>query len=224
MKILFAVVFSIVAIGLIQYSYAYNIIEVIPSQACMTLIKHNMTSGCPTIKELAKWDNSNQHLSGKFIVLHNGQWVRQHPQVLNHWAWYKNQTVCVDCLLPLGSPDEFKTIIIEPRDFTYILQGTTVTNNTLASFHSRYMPDCFTATIAYSPALLNDTINYMKSNCTAKLLFHENSTINVPHSTALDYKSAYVYTLANWLKSNNNIHMQNCIIHKCVTKSLDRKW
>lgn len=147
---------------------------VVQSELCQKMIQNHINSTCPTDDKLIKYDTSNQHISGKFVNK-NGIVIRTNAQVTNHYQFYTKETVCVDCTGNLSSPDLFKMIILEPHGFTFIDKYQTVSSNSWNSYTDRSMQGCNTATIAYSDALLNDTITYLESECT-KTSFNNNST------------------------------------------------
>src|SRR5690349_6613233 len=64
-----------------------NLITVDLSKECLTLLKHNETSNCPTYQKIYKFDNSNQVISGKFVTI-NGFFQRLPTNTVEHWAMY----------------------------------------------------------------------------------------------------------------------------------------
>lgn len=199
----------------------YPIIMVIPSESCQKVIKYHMKSDCPTDDMLIKYDTSNQLISGHFITK-DGITVRTNPEVKNHWVWYKNETVCVDCTGDFMNPDLYKMIIIEPHGFTFIDKYALVPNHQWNSYSDRHMAGCNTATIAYSDSLLNDTIHYMESNCTITKF---NSTkINVIPSQPWDfdnpYSSLHYKSTIDLIKK---VSIGNCI-NGCTVTTSTKKW
>jgi len=192
----------------------YPVIFVIRSESCQKMIQYHIKSSCPTDDLIMKYDTSDQHISGKFIVK-NGITVRTEPQIKNHYQFYTKETVCIDCNGNLALPDLFKTIILESHDFTYIDKYATVGNNKWQSFNDRHMAGCNTATIAYSDALFNDTISYLESNCTR---------------TSFNGTTNHVIQDQPWSWNNpfSSIHQQNLVssikgIGNCITKQCDVK-
>lgn len=177
----------------------YPVIMVISSEICQKMIQNHINSTCPTDDKLIKYDTSNQHISGKFVTI-NGITTRTNAQVINHYQFYTKETVCVDCSGNLSDPDLFKIIILEPHGFTFIDKYQVVPNNTWNSYSDRNMQGCNTATIAYSDALLNDTISYLESECT-KTSFNNNSTHTIQlHPFSFDNPTSSLHQI-NYLKS-----------------------
>lgn len=216
--------FLIVLLGMLHFfptaqaaPLKYNILAVVYSEGCETMLNHHLNTTCPTLDKIWKYDTSNKAVSGKLIIDH-GKFVRTIPQVKNHYMWYINMTVCVDCELDLFSYSTIKTIFIEPSSFTYITKDQVIKNShNFYSYSNRYVSsDCSTSTIGYSDSLLQDTISYMLSNCT-HTSYSGNQT-NTIKDTPIDYKNAPAYKYQNWLdKIKQTTHTGNCITKKCDT-------
>ena len=224
-----------------QTTLRYHILAVEYSEGCQTMINHNLTSSCPVLNQIWKYDTSNKYISGNIILSH-GKYIRSNPQIKNDYLWYNDSKtiVCVDCNLPLDKPDVFQTIFIEPSSFVYINKTQTLNNtNTWTSFSNRYVsPDCISSTIGYSDFLLNDTINYMLSNCTITNI-HNNQT-NFIKQTPFQYNNPFSSLhMQTYLKElmhghdffNGNhtlggLGIGNCINIKCDYKDPYRnpKW
>jgi len=204
-----------------QNSTRYNILAVEYSQGCTTMIKNNIISDCPPLIKIYKYDTTNKNISGKFVIVKD-KMIREKPEITNHYMFYKNMVVCIDCKIDLFHPDLVKTIFLEPTNFIYTNKNEVVTKNTFTTYTDRYVSeDCSTSTIAYSDRMLNDTINYMLSGCT-KTSLHLNQTNNVPYHPP-DYKDSIWYKYKAWLDTIKQLHNQNCIFKKCVTPST-KKW
>lgn len=136
------------------------------SGTCETMNKQGLAD-CPSVKDLMKYDTSNQNISGKFVS-HNGIYTRTPPQVKNNWIIYAHSTkpvVCVECTFDILASNQAKQIIIQPKDFTFVNKTAIVSKNMWVSWQGRYMQGCDVATIGNRPGLLNDTISYMLSGC-----------------------------------------------------------
>lgn len=186
----------------------YNMIMIIPSELCTVAIKNHVKTDCPPLENLTKYDNSNQHISGYFYTKDGSTLERSNPQVKNHWQYYgyTNHTiVCVYCTGNYLTTDLYQTIIIEPVSFEYaphsfisVPYNVPIYNSTsgnftniqyqqneidagLTTFFNRQVLGCNTATISYSDKLLNDTINYLESDC-KKTNFNQTKTYSPPNS------------------------------------------
>lgn len=194
----------------------YNILAVEYSESCQRMLDHGDNSTCPTLDKIWKYDTSNKNISGK-LVWDGKEFLRSNPQVKNHYIWYDTIQVCVACNVPLGNPDLFKTIFIEPSGFTYITKDQEVKNShIITTFTNPYIsPDCMTATVGYSDFLLNDTIHYMLNNCIGQH-FINNQTKTVKE-TPPDYKNSISYKQKAYTDSALKSSKGNCITKKCDT-------
>lgn len=217
-----------------NYTYSTSklpILLISLSNTCEILDKHNM-KGCPPVKDLIKYDNSNQLVSGQFVS-HNGIYTRNPPQLKHNWLAYQysNHTIiCVECAFDVTATDKSKQIIIQPNSFSFVNKSETESNNAYYNFIGRSMQGCDTATIANLPGLLNDTIHYMLSGCLAsKTGFHgiENHTRTLhpfsydnPYSTlhqdALlkSMMQGHTYDFGN--KTSGGRGPPDCIRHACT--------
>ena len=194
------------------------------SKTCETLNKLNQT-GCPKVSSIIKYDTSNQKISGKFITK-NGITIREPPQVKNNWLYYTNSDkmiICVECTFDVTSSTQAKQIIIEPDYFTYIDKNAIVTKNLWSSYSNRYMQGCDVATIGNIPGLLNDTINYMLSNCT-KTSFNTTSNHVIPDqpwSYDNPYSSLHQQAQVNKIKAIGGLGL--CLQNQCNLQDPYRK-
>lgn len=207
------------------------------SQACRAMISHGDFTTCPRLSDLIPYDTSNQHYSGKFV---QGKYdmVRTNPQLKNAFMWYKNFTICVDCQIDASSEATMQNIFLEATaNFPYT-KHTSVnvsTNNTgliklvpynytttfnevnagLTIYHDRYVTDnCMEANLVYSPELLQDTINYMKSGC--KITFYNKTTTTIIPFHPIDYKNAPQYQYMNYVAQSLKNNIGNCITKQCT--------
>jgi len=192
------------------------------SNTCISLVRQNHTDDCPSYKNLLQFDTSNQTISGRFIDT-KGFFHRGIAELAAHFLLYKS-AIMVD-------PDHQsviygKLIIIVPQGFIYIGTNSSNTiNGTRTIYHDRFVnSDCTTATIDYSPFLLNDTISYLKSGCTITH-FTNAKKITLSDYSAIDYRSSAIYKYMTWLKQAKADSKGNCITHKCVKiKDVNSKW
>lgn len=157
-----------------------NQIGVELSQSCITAIKNNFRTTCPTYEDLYNLDSSNTIISGNFITI-DGFFHREATKIKNNWRWYdmdKTERIFIDP--PLGMNNKIKMITLLPNFDTYYRQGDLTrqySGNSSSSsmqefervlYHDRFMnPNCSVATINADKwkILLNDTITYMRNNC-----------------------------------------------------------
>ena len=200
----------------------YNMILIEYSGTCQHLIDAHMKSNCPSVGELKQFDTSNQWFSGHFIQLPDGNWTRTKPLIKNHYSFYENnpnKVVCVLCNINLGSVDVVQTIFIEPRNFTYSLIATDPTNTneahtkSLTLYYDRYVAGCSTANIVYSPGLMIDTIDYLKSGCT-ETGFNKTTKTEI-HEPIIDYAHTYQLNYMKWVAKSLVVNVGNCITVHC---------
>lgn len=222
----------------------YNFILVEYSEACQRMLDNNITSDCPTLDKLMKYDNTNQNITGHLSINSKGQFYRTNPVVSNYyefWNGFTSPPVCIDCRFNLGAPDLVPLIMIEPVGFTYVAvnseshhyinqtqggikQNYTITSpqnipqaygNYLITYHDRYVtPNCLDANIVFTPSLFVDTINYMISGC--KHTNFNNTSITINPEIITDPTSSIIYKEKKYESDSLKItKIQNCITHKC---------
>lgn len=211
------------------YTNTPDLITVDLSSQCLALLKQNQTGDCTTYQKIFKYDNSNQIISGKF-VLTNGFFHRLPTRTINHWGMYPPGSWVVMIDPDYNAIIHSKEITIVPT-LNYINKDESVgSNHTINEYQQRYtMPNCSGAEIVYSDFLLNDTIHYLESGCT-KTNFTEKVVKSTPHSTPIAYSPYSSIVLQNQLKKifngksqlhNENIPIPgglgigNCINHGC---------
>lgn len=174
----------------------YKMIAVILDKICLNFIKNNITNNkCPPYNILEKWDTTNQKYSGKFVTT-KGFYHRDKPQQNNHWINYKDEVVCVDCSRQALSGSRVIQLVTK---LDYIKrEDNTIYNATRFVYHQRGVDDfCSSASIVYTPFLLQDTIDYLKSGC-SKTEFVEKQTI-VMNLTQHDISTTKAWQYQKWL-------------------------
>jgi len=204
-----------------QSTTHYKILIVKLSESCEKNLKSKISIGCPTIQELIPLDTSNKNISGKFVK-QNDTWIREKPQVKNHYMFYGDSNkliVCVECLYPSGSPDLVKEIIIEANNFVWPQRDQIVSNGKIIIHHNPYVSEnCNTATLGYNYTnykLLVETINYISEGC-IDVSFIKDGMITIkdtPFNFNNPYSSLNHY---NWLSQAKKINVGDCITKKCV--------
>lgn len=208
----------------------YPVLLISLSQTCEVLNKYNM-KGCPSVKDLIKYDTSNQYVSGKFVDK-DGRYYRTPPQMKNNWLVYQHSNkiiTCVECYFDVTATAKSKQIIIMPNSFAYVNKTESENKNYWYNFANRYMQGCDIATIGNSTLLLNDTIHFMLAGCTADATdFHaiQNHTktshpfsYNNPFSTLnqINYLKNILHghTSSNTNMTSGGSGPSDCIRHQC---------
>ena len=136
--------------------------------------------------------------------------------------YYSKPIVCVDCSVDLFHPDVVKTIFIESKPFTYINKTEVSSNGKFTSFVNQLYQGCNSATIFYSPALLNQTINYLLSDC--KIKVPQGNKTNILPDHPFTPKDSIQVAYNNYLKYAEKQSLGNCINFKCDIKSYGNKF
>lgn len=200
----------------LKLDYASNFITIELSRTCIESIKSNQTTICPSYKELAKYDTTDQQISGKFFN-DKGFYHRGVPLIKNHQiaqVYQGKVTKCVDCNAQVLLTA--KNIMIEASSFTYrSLADNVIKNFTRYEYTDRMVRDCKIAIIAWNSTLLKDTIDYLESGCT-KTNYNEQHKIYMKPQP-LTYDGAW-YKYKAWLEDVAKLQSkQNCVIKKCPT-------
>jgi len=158
---------SLVATGKITKTYG-NFITVELSQTCLTQLKNNVTTKCPSYKVLQQFDTTDSKNAGKFEYDKKGFYHRGKPFYNNYQLSYHPTkypfVVCVDCSEQIMRTS--KNIVIEAINFVFKSNKDNVIKNfTRYEYADKFVKDCNIARITYSPMLLNDTIHYLASDC-----------------------------------------------------------
>ncbi len=218
-----------------DHSQYTKLIGIELSNTCITMIKNNFTTTCPSYEDLLGLDSSIQEYSGKFITT-DGFFHRDKTQYKNSWKLYESDPmirIIVDP--PVGMSERIKTIILKPNFGTYILTGSiqqeslfeyidktissgvnttkviSVLNQTQQYgrilYHDRYVDNCKDATINADvwKILLPYTIHHLRTDC--KFTSFNNKEIIYPNSTSIDLSSSPNYKYQEWLSQTK----ESCI-------------
>lgn len=91
------------------------------SNTCLTMIKNNFTSTCPTYEELVQLDTSVPEYSGEFITT-DGFFHRDKSLYQNSWKRYESDpTIRIIVDPPAGMNERIKMIILKPNFDIYTL-------------------------------------------------------------------------------------------------------
>lgn len=104
-----------------DYSHLVKKIGVNLSQTCITMIKNNLNSTCPTYKDMISLDSSDTDISGKFTT--DGSFFhRDEPNRQQSWRYYDfDDTIRVFIDPPKGMAERIKMIEIQPNFDNYFI-------------------------------------------------------------------------------------------------------
>lgn len=177
MKFIFGLIGLAVVISLILYGYTLaqaqthigNNIGIKLSNTCLTMIKNNITTNCPTYEELLLLypDQSDPKVSGAFENL-NGIYQRNNKQLESHFEFYRfddKPRLWIDP--PNDVISQMKIIFITSYDFIYPVTKGKMENATIEIGQSRYIDNCRIVTITSNNwfFLTGDSIQTLLLNC-----------------------------------------------------------
>lgn len=182
-------------------------VSIIYSDSCLTQIKHNMTSSCgPGYGYLSKYDTTNPKVSGKFI-LKDGMIQRDKPMIKNHILFYKGNVTIIDP--DIYTKERTDLIIIEGKTLAWKSNDDRrVIENTIISYHGRYMEGCSVAHIKWDEALLQDTIRYLQNGCTWTEF--DNKVVKKNPYSKLSYDGLW-YKHLKYLEDAKKLKGTNCL-------------
>ena len=173
-------------------------------RTCIALIKAEMKTNCPTYEEilLIYPDTSNKRISGDF-VFKDGMLQRQTSHLKNHIDAYKYEQPITWIDPPGDIRDKIKTITITSKLSLYkVSESKQKKDNTLVFGIGRYVDTrCHHAIITANnwQFLLNDTIQYLQSDCQTTNFNSIKKIYQKP--TDHDIKSSKWYQYQEWLKA-----------------------
>lgn len=207
-----------------------QLIAVQLSQACLTLIKENITNICPPYDKIKNNDNTNPIFAGLWVG--KPYYHRLAPKVLNHYNFNPNKfIVMVD-----PNPDftaRARVIDIVPNPLQYTLVTDNATSVRLEHYGRFITNDCSGATVGsysnmtFTTWLISDTVKYLESGCT-KTQFND-TKVNIVKQIPFNYNNPYSILHENafmstilrghsYFGSNSTlggIGLGNCITQKC---------
>lgn len=211
-----------------------KLIGITLSQTCITLVKSNSTDDdCPSYKDLIKYDNTNQFISGKFVTtngfFHRANMASSSNNNFHHYQMYGSNKTLI-----MIDPDQpsmvyGQTITIVPHGLVWVSTVDPIKNNIRTQYHDRSVSsDCKTAKVTNKNflfgnrtiSLLNDTIAYLESGC--KITSFNNTQTIVMKETPADYKHCVICAYKDWLKKVKTESSKNCINYKCAIP--DTRW
>lgn len=188
-------------------------IGIINSNVCITLLKNDIQTTCPTYKQLIQLDSSITEISGRFTTDDNGYFHRGNPSSNTSFRYYdhdKTPRLFVDP--PREMLSRIKIIELRPNFDTYydrvglseyadittlddIFGNVTESVQHRVVYHDRYANKSCTHIIINADKwklLLPDTIYYVRNNCnelftgyiTKELIQINNTEYNIADSPA----------------------------------------
>lgn len=206
----------------------FNILAVILSPTCKIV-----NSGCPRYNEIAIDDQTDQRISGKFVLDKSGNLFRSQPPVKNSWAFYQYNSkpaVCIDCFIPGGYADAVQLLtILPPTQHVWVSQDDLIDNKTATEYSGVYIPDCNNAQVPYNYTTYIKVLHYMQNGCVGNLNLTSSKKIitpDIPWSYDNPYSSLHLTT---YLKQINHNHLTLPGNHTvsgfgpgdCITKKCD---
>jgi len=236
--ILFAFLFLI---PLLQNIDAYEIsklsksIGIADSKQCITMIKNNFTTSCPSIKELYDLglDTSNQDITGKFSY-YDGLFQREFPVLAFHFRYYDlidEFNIFIDP--PNDMRDRIKTITIESNFDNYLLATDMIKQNNTRTIHKDLWVNygCTQATINANTwkITLPQVMEYLRHDCNEQFIKLESINTIFDNQTLTDISTSQKWKEDNWKEQVKQTHKQSKIgndttINKSVYEDKDPKY
>ena len=194
---------------------AYSDYGIVLSNTCLTMLKNNVSSNCPTYDQLLLLfpDTSDRKISGDFVLKDNII-QREKAPYKDHFEFYRyddKDTMWIDP--PADILEKIKLITITPYDFTYKIGKQVITNNTVIVGQSRYIsPNCGSAILTANNYLflLGDTMRFMKSNCNPSETNFDELKIRSWERTKHDITTSYKWQLDKWIKESKAKCVMKC--------------
>lgn len=186
------------------YAEAYGSTGILLSNTCLTMIKNNLTTNCPTYEEILTLfpDSLNTKIAGEFAY-ENGYYHRAVSRYGDSFNYYRYSDLDGNYVDPPQSlAARIRTITIAPNDFIYKSLDRKITNTSITVGQNRYMDGCSHAILSANDWWwsLGDTISFMNHNCDPAFTnFNDTKTIYwdaVKH----DITTSYKWKLDNWFK------------------------
>ena len=133
------------------------------------MIKHNITTTCPSYKELVDLDSSNTYVSGEFVIDENGYFHRANSPLKESWAWYdwdNSQRIFVDP--PLGMLDKIKMIYIQSNFYNYFIVGDMTQKSNI-----KYIEIKVTDDFGNNSTITRAVSNYVELQETERVIYHD---------------------------------------------------
>lgn len=179
---------------------------IVLSNTCITMIKNNLDSNCPTYEELNTIfpDTSNRQVSGDF-VFKDGYFQRDITSMKNHLNYYSFQDRVVTWIDPPGDIlNNIHVITIETSLPEYKIEklSHSLDHNTIYLGHDRHVDTrCNKASITATDWLFltGDTMRFMSNDCDPKFTTFDHVKTVLQEKTEFDISTSYKWKLDSWL-------------------------
>jgi len=206
---------SLILIGAGTSAHAENF-GIVLDQTCLTLLKNNITTDCPTYEDIITFfpDKSNRKISGDFGYNH-GIYQRLPTKFHNSFEYYRTLP---NSIIFIDPPSEYKARIklieIKANFEEYKmprLQGYDNEAYALITGVGRYVSKCNVAYIAATNwvFLLGDSLKFLGSNCDPSSTNFNSTRTTYMQKVTHDITTSYKYKLEAWQKES---------LLKCGTK------
>mgnify|MGYP001282426386 CR=1 FL=1 len=182
-------------------SISVNTVGILLSNTCVTMLKNNFHTTCPTYAELKALNLDTSKKESGLFSFYDGYYHRNDPLYKNDDQLYnlKDYNIFIDPSQAFHG--KIKTITIQPNFNDYLLSiDMKKENNTRIIHQDRYVDACTDATINADTWIktVADTVHYLRGGCVGTLL---NSVYNVTDSTiSHDIGTSSKYKQAQWMK------------------------
>jgi myosin heavy subunit len=175
------------------------------SDSCITMIKNNISSSCPTYEDLVNLDTSSKAASGDFVKT-DGFFHREKSKYQNSHRFYDSDDVFRIIIDPQSNEmTRMKTVEIRPNFDTYVLETNMIEyddiNTYLIVYHDRYIEGCKKAVINADKwqMLLPDTIHHLRNECTLESTMYVEKELIPQEKTFQDITTSRDYLHKQWL-------------------------
>lgn len=207
-RFLYSIIFLIVIGIMLVPAYAYpESLGIQLSNSCLTMIRHNITTVCPTYEEILVIfpDTSNQRISGAFGYSDDGVYERQPTKFKKHYNFYEFETEKILWIDPPGDlrfRSTVKMITIEPSLPEYKTLQRSIDEQVLEIGHGRWNDtQCKNITMGAEDwlFLLGDTLQYVNNKCNPAYTNFDNTKELYFKGQEYDNTTSYKYKLDKYI-------------------------
>lgn len=142
------------------------------SKQCETLLKNNITTTCPTYKQLRQLDSSLPEISGKFQI-DNGFYHRGPSPLQNSWKFYNSDpTIRIIVDPPAGMGERIRLITLHPNFDTYLLPESDKLKNDYTFMNYTTTENNFGVNKTFTKINVTKTF-YTSENTNTRVIFHD---------------------------------------------------
>lgn len=216
-----------------DHSQYTKLIGIELSNTCITMIKNNFTTTCPSYETLLQLDSSITEYSGEFTTT-DGFFHRDKTQYKNSWKLYEDEPmirIIVDP--PIGMSERIKMIILKPNFGTYVLTDSKQQESLFESiektvtgvftkeqrtisflnqtqqygrilYHDRYVDNCKDATVNADVWKIIVPLTIHHLRTDCEFTSFNNKEIIHPNNTQIDLQSSPSYKYKQWLSQTKD--------------------